>query len=830
MPGRLMGALLQDIRCSLRTLLKSPGFTVVTVLTLSLGIGATTAVFSVVDSILLRPLPYKDPQRLVMLFSADRADLGDFSTSPPDFRILRDRTRTLESLSALYGGAYNLHSSGEAERLLGYAVSSDFFRTLGVDPILGRTFRPDEEQWGHHRVVIVSDGFWRSHLGGHPAVLGTTMTLNGTPYTIVGVMPAGFRIFGDRQVLVPLAWAPGDNMNSRNNHFLTMIGRLKAGVAREQALADAKAIMADIEHQFPENKGIAADVKPLREELVGDVRPALLLLLAAAGFVLLIACANVANLMLARATRRYKELALRSALGAARGRLLQQILTESVVLALIGGGLGVALAYFALRLVPLAGDTLPQVHPIAINSRILLYCLVSSLGTAALFGLAPALRSSHVNPNDALKQGGRGAEDGEGNRRLRASLVAAEVALALVLLIAAGLMLKSFDHLVHVDAGFDPHHLLTFVVDLPQSYVGAATESQLYGAPSHVAAFYDQLLARIQPLHGVQAVGAVSSLPLQGENWGKYINFNDRPAPISLDQVPLIQYRAVDGDFFRAMGIRLLSGRTFSAGDRREAPKVAIINRAFVSLFWPDQDPIGKQISTDPPLNLVPANLLPPGYKPFWFTVIGVVDDVHYGGLAEQPRPTVYAPMTQGDWSPTMAITVRTSADPTTLVPTIRREMAELDNNLPLAGVATMDDLLASSVAQPELEGVLLALFASLALLLATVGIYGVLSYSVTQRTHEIGIRMALGADAEKVLRMVIKDGLRLAAIGLAIGLLLAAATTRVLSSLLFGVRPTDPATFAAVSLLIAIIACLASYIPARRATKVDPMVALRYE
>jgi len=372
--------------------------------------------------------------------------------------------------------------------------------------------------------------------------------------------------------------------------------------------------------------------------------------------------------------------------------------------------------------------------------------------------------------------------------------------------------------------------VLTFVVDLPQSYVGTATESQFYGAPARVAAFYDQLLARIRPLHGVQAVGAVSSLPLRGENWSKYVNFNDRPTPISLNQVPLIQYRAVDDDFFRAMGIRVLSGRTFRAGDRREAPKVAIINRAFARLFWPEQDAIGKQISTDPPLNLVPANLLPPGWTPLWFTVIGVVDDVHYGDLAQQPTPTVYAPMTQGDWSPTMAIAVRTSGDPTTLVATIRHEMAELDNNLPLAGVATMDDVLSSSVAQPELEGVLLALFASLALLLATIGIYGVLSYSVTQRTHEIGIRIAVGADSDKVLRMVIKDGLRLATIGLAIGLVLAAATTRVLSRFLFGVHPMDPATFVAVAVFIVIIACLASYIPARRATKVDPLVALRHE
>lgn len=816
----------QDVRFGLRTLIKAPGFAVVSILTLALGIGATTAVFSVVDNVLLQPLPFRDPDRLVMVFS-HHSTLGDsLNTSPPDFRALRDRMQTLDTLSALYTNAYNLSGNGEAERLLGDAVSAEFFRTLGVTPVLGRDFRPDEEQWGHHRVAILSNTFWRNHLGSRRDVLGATLTLNREPYQIIGVLPPGFRLFNERQLFVPLAFAPDDVMNTRDNHFLIMIGRLKLGVSEQTSLAEARAVMADLEKQFPENKGIGANVKPLRDQLVGDLRSALLVLLGAVTFVLLIACANIANLLLARAARRRREVALRAALGAGRGRLAQQFVTESLVMSAIGGTLGLLLAHFALQLLPLAGDILPQLRPVTINGRVLAFTFAASLVTAILFGLAPAFSAFHVNLNDALKHGTHSSQIGDPNRRVRSSLVIAEVAIAIVLLVAAGLMLRSFDRLLHVDSGFDPHHVLTFAVDLPPAY----GDANAFTATPRAASLFDSLLSRIQSMPGVQSAGAVSSLPLRGENWGKYVNFNDRPVPASLDKVPLIQYRSIDGDFFRALGIRVLSGRDFTASDGRNAPLVAIINHAFARRFWPDQDPLGKQLSTEPPRNLIPANTIPPGFTFHWFTVVGVVEDTHYGALADQAQPTVYALMTQGDWSTSMAIAVRTSGDPLSLVPSIRNELAQLDNTIPIAGVATMDDIVSSSVAQPKLESMLLGIFAGLALLLATVGIYGVLSYSVTQRTHEIGVRMAIGADKARVLRMVVGHGLRLTIFGVVIGVALAAAATRLLTRLLFGVSPTDPAIFVAISVLVLGIALLASYIPARRATNVDPMAALRVD
>jgi putative ABC transport system permease protein len=442
------------------------------------------------------------------------------------------------------------------------------------------------------------------------------------------------------------------------------------------------------------------------------------------------------------------------------------------------------------------------------------------------FGLAPAIRAWHVNLSDALKSGGRGSQGGESNRRLRAALVVGEVAVALVLLVSAGLMLRSFERLLHVDSGFDPHHVLTFELDLPSSY----GTPNAYTAPPRASALFDTLLSRIEALPGVESAGAVSSLPLRGDNWGKYVNFNDRPAPPSLDKVPVMQYRSVDGDFFRAMGIHLVSGRGFTASDTRDAPPVAVVNSTFARRFWPNQDAVGKQLSADPPDSLFPPNVVPPGYRIVWYTVVGVVDDARYGGLAQQAEPTVYAPMTQGDWSTSMSVAVRTSVDPLTLVTPIRRELAQLDNALPMADISTMDDIVSTSVAQPKLESVLLALFAALALLLATVGIYGVLSYSVTQRTREIGVRMAVGADKGRVLRMVVRDGLRLAVLGLAIGLALALLATRLLSGMLFGISSTDPATYAAITVILFVVAILASYIPARRATNVDPMIALRTE
>jgi putative ABC transport system permease protein len=825
--------LIQDLRYGLRMLRKNPGFTTVAVLTLALGIGANTAIFSVVNTVLLRPLPYKDPGRLMLVLTGNFSKgFSAYGTSPPDFRTLRERNSSFETLSAFYGGAFNLTGKQEAERLQGEIVSYEFFSTLGVKPIVGRTFVASEEQWGLHHVVVVSEPFWRSHLGPNPNLAADTLRLNGEQYTVVGVMPASFRFFGEKQVWVPMAWAPGDVMNTHNNYFLTMVGRLKPGVGRQQAFADLNSIMRGIAERFPENKGIGADLQPLRDALVGDVRPALLVLLGAVGFVLLIACVNIANLLLARGAGRQKESAIRSALGAGRWRLMRQFITESLLLAVSGGAAGLALAYWGLHLLPLVGKGLPRMHEIQIDAWVVAFTFAISVFTGVLFGLVPALQSSRVNLNDSLKEGGRTSGVGGGGHKLRAALVIGEVGLSLVLLIGAGLMIQSFERLMHVDAGFDPRHVLTFEIDMPQSLAPEVGPFD-FGAPPRMVGFFNQLVSRIESLPGVEATGVTSALPLRGENWTKFISFADRPAPSSLDQVPQVQYRAVDGHYFRAMGIALLEGRFFNEADGKTAPPVAIVNKALARRFWPNQEPIGKVIWMAPPESLMRQlmpGVMPPGFHFPRQTVVGVVDDVRYGALARDALPVVYGPMAQGDFLLSMFVTVRTQGDPKAVVPSIRTQLAQIDKDQPMANIATMEEILADSVTEPRLESLLLGLFGGLGLALATVGIYGVTSYSVTQRTHEFGIRMALGATHSDVLKMVVKQGMKLAVVGVSIGVAVSLVLTRLMASMLYGVKPTDRLTFALVSLALCVVALLASHIPARRATKVDPMVALRYE
>ena len=828
----VLETLWQDVRYGLRMLRKNPGFTVVAIATLALGIGANSAIFTVVDSVLLRPLPYGDPGRLMAVFnSAPAKGLPHFGASPPDFRALRQQNHTLAGLSAFYHANYNLTGADKPERLSVMVVSADFFNTLGVQPVVGRNFLPDEEKWGSHLVMIVSESFWRNHLNADPNLAGKTLRLDGEPYQVVGVMPSSFYMpVANLEAWVPMAWKPKDNFDSHNNYFLGMIGRLKPGITQPQAHADLDTIMAAIARQFPENKGIGADMEPLQESWVADARPALLILLGAAGLVLLIACVNLANLLLARSAGRLKEIGIRSALGANRSRLIRQLITESVLLSLLGGGLGLALAYFALGLLPLAGNILPRVKQIHVDAPVLFFTLALSLATGALFGLLPALQNSRDRKlSESLKESGRTAQTSSGSNRLRGGLVISEVALALVLLIGSGLALRSLQRLLRVDAGFAPDHVLTFAVALPESY-DPQPDVRRIGAPPRVAAFHQEFVSRIEQLPGVEAAGAISSLPLQGSRWGKFFVPLDRALPTSVDNTDNVQYRSVYGHVFNALKIRLVRGRLLDEHDQANSALSVVVNEALVRKYWPGQDPIGKTVLLTPPENLIPPELLPPGQHVPKLTVVGVVADTHYGALNQQPAPLVYGSILQHDYSMGPAFAIRTTGDPTALVGSVRAALAQIDKNLPMAAISTMDEIMSTSVAQPRLEAVLLGLFGGLAMLLAAVGIYGVMSYSVSQRTGEIGVRMALGAERSDVLLLICKQGLRLAGVGLAAGLALALAATRLMSKVLFGVSPTDPLTFASIMTILAVVALLACYLPARRATKVDPMVALRYE
>jgi predicted permease len=825
--------LLQDIRYALRTLRRYPGFAAVAIVTLALGIGANTAIFSIVNGVLLQPLPYANHDGLVSVFSTfDKGgNFDDGSTSPPDFRTLRAQNHTFVGLSAYYTAAQNLTGIEEPERLQSLVVSADYFTTLSVKPAFGRNFLAGEEQWGAHHVAIVSNAFWRTRLNSDRNLAGKTLTLNGDVYSVIGVMPRDFYVQRPIQLWVPMAWKPKDNDDTHNNYFLSMIGRLRPGVTHAQAASNLNAIMLGIAQQFPENKGIGADLKSLREAWLGDVRPALMVLLAAVGSVLLIACVNLANLLLARSAGRQKEIAIRSAIGANRARLLRQFITESVLLSLIGGGFGLTLASLALRILPLTVDILPRADQIRLDGWVLLFTLAVSSLTGILFGLMPAFQNSRPGGvNESLKEGGRNTSS-RGNQRLRGILVTSEVALALLLLIASGLAIKSFARLLHVNAGFVPDHVLTFTINLPDTYDPQRDQDLLrIGAAPRVIDFFENLLARIEQLPGVKAAGSVSSLPLKGENWGKLFVALDRPIPSSIDKLDHIQYRAVLGHYFNSLQIPLIKGRFLNDHDRGDNPFVAVVNQTLARHYWPGQEAIGKNILLSPPENLVPAGLAPPGYHPQKFTIVGVVADVHYGGMDNKPLPLVYASVLQHDSNMAPSLTVRSDGDPRLLTSLVRDIVKQIDKNIPLARVMTMDEILSTSVAQPRLVTILLGLFGILALILASVGIYGVLAYSVSQRTSEIGIRMALGASRSSVLRMVLRQGLRLTGIGLAIGLVLALGLTRLMSGVLFGVSPTDPATFTMILLLLGTIAMLASYLPARHATRVDPMVALRYE
>lgn len=835
---------LKDLRYALRLMRRSPGFSFVVLMTLAIGIGANAMMFSVVNTLLLRPLPYHDPARLMSVRTVSAAAWEAISTAPPDFYAYRTRNRTLEHLDAFYWRPHNLTGGREPERVPTLVVSSGFFSSLGVPPVEGRGFVMQDEQWGSHRVAILAHGFWQRRFGGSRAIVGQPITLNGEPFVVVGILPPDFSFLGaDAQLFVPMSFEPGDNMNTHNNHFLRMFGRLKPEVTRQQAAADLTAVSNAIIAEQAVNQGTAIDVVPLRDVLVGkDVRRAVLVLLGSVGFVLLIACSNLANLLLGRAAVRQHEIAVRLALGASRGRLLRQFLVESLLLALVGGSLGLILAYAAADALNLASQrVLPRAAEITIDPTVLIFTFVVTTLTGILLGLAPAAHTVDTNVTLGLKEGSRSVSNDRRGGRVRTALVVAEVALSLVLLVGAGLMMKSMYQLLHVDAGFEPDRVLTMQINLPaQKYVDRALERQFSPlAYTRSAAFFTDVVRRTRSLPGVQAVGAINGLPLMGEIWGKHLTFYDRPLPSDMRGLAPIQYRVVSGDYFRALGIRLRSGRAFTDEDTLRAPKVVIVNQALVRRHWDGHDPIGKTVSVNPPLEVLPKSVadearrsgsIPPNY-PDKFTVVGVADDVRYGGLDSAAVPLVYVPYAQGsEGATTMFLTVRTEGDPLALTGAIREQIAQVDRDQPVSSIQTMSARVAASVAERRMQMNVLGLFSAMAVLLAAIGIYGVMSYSVTQRSREIGIRLALGAARGDVTELVLRQGAAMVAVGVGLGLGGALLITRVLRTLLFGVGVMDPFVIATTVLLLSATAWLAAYVPARRAARLDPLLTLRNE
>ncbi len=795
----------QDLRYGARLLMQKPGFTLIAVITLALGIGANTALFSVVNAVLLRALPYPQSERLVVLWQGgQRGELGQMPVSPPELMDYRAEQQAFEHLAAHVLADANLSGSGEPERLRAAVVSADWFAVLGTPPLVGRTFLPEEHQPGRNNSVVLSYGLWQRRFGGDAEVLGGSVVLNGRARTVAGVMPASFRFPVEADLWLPLALTPEQlSPAGRPRHFLTAIARCKSGVTLAQAQEDVRAIAG----RFP--GGMNARLVSLHDELIGQVKAPLYILLAAVVFVLLIACANVGNLLLARATRRQTEMAIRQALGASRSRLLRQLVTESLLLTLAGGVLGVLLAVWSKDLlVTLVAEVLPRADEIKLDAQVLTFALGLSLLTGLLFGLVPAWQSSRPNLNETLKLGAPGG-GGSSRGRARSLLVVSEIALALLLLAGAGLLLRSFHRLSQVDPGFNPAQVLTADMSLPFAR---------YNTDAKRAAFYQELVPRLAALPGVEAAGIVSDLPLSGMNADSSYTHDAIPPEQQRRSPPSADYRHCSPQYFSAIGIPLLRGRAFAEHDTPGAQPVAIVNETLARRIWPNEDALGKRI----------AFFAPEGLEP-WRVIVGVVGDVKHHGLNMETRPEIYIPHAQAPTG-TMTLVLRTTGDPLALVTSVRNTVRALDADQPLFNLRRLERLRDDSIAPQRLQTLLLVLFAAVALLLSALGIYGVIAYAVSQRTHELGIRLALGAQRGDMLRLIVKQGMRLALLGVALGLLASFALTRLMENLLFGVSATDPLTFILITMLLLGVALLACLVPARRATKVDPMVALRYE
>jgi putative ABC transport system permease protein len=803
---------LQDLRFAVRMLRKSPGFTAVAVIALALGIGANTAIFSVVNTVLLRPLPYKDPDQLVMVWEdATRHGYPRDTPAAANFVDWRDQNSVFTGMAAIADMNFNLTGTGDPERLKGRRVSANLFPLLAVDPQLGRVFSAAEDQPGAAKVTLLSYRLWQRGFGGDPAIVGKPLTLNSETYTIVGVMPARFQFpEKDDELWVPIALDASAAAN-RNRHYLEVLARLKPGVTLQQARTEMTTIGARLQQQYPKsNADLGVAVTSLHEHLVGDIKPALLILLGAVGLVLLIACANVANLLLARAAIRQKEIALRVALGARRWRLLRQFMTESVLLATVGGIVGLAIAYVGLVLLrTFIPENISQAREISLDFKVLGFTLLVSILTGLVFGLAPAIQAARLNQSETLKEGGRDSVTGRSGKRIRGLLVTAEVAVSLVLLIAAGLLINSFLRLRNIDPGFRVDHLLTMKIELPEPK---------YEEMERRTTFYNDLIQRVQSLAGVRAAAVTTNLPLYRQGNSISVRLEGKPEP-QPGQELIVVTRIVSPGYFDTMSIPLLAGRPISDQDSETSPNVVVISETMAKRFWPGEESIGKRLAA----GRVRSDA-------DWIQVVGIVKDVRQFELNAEPRPQMYLSYRQADFFAPEDLVVRTDIEPASVAVTVRKAVWEIDKDQPVSNIRTMEDILADSIARQRFSMLLLGVFAGVALLLAAVGIYGVMSYSVAQRTHEIGIRMALGAQTGAVLKLAVGYGLKLVLAGVAVGLVAAFILTRLMSTLLFGVTPTDPATFALISLLLISVAALASYIPARRATKVDPLIALRYE
>jgi predicted permease len=803
---RLIEDLWQDFRFSLRCLLKRPGFTAIVLLALALGIGANTAIFSLVNAVILQPLPYRDPDRLISVYGTrNRSTQG--SVGPTDFLDYRSQNKTFEQFAA--SGSMmlpmNLTGSGEPERLNASIITGNYFDTFGVRPALGRGFSLENEKTGQDHVTVLSHAFWQTRFGGDPNIVNKTINLDGKAYEVLGVMPAEVVLPQPAQLWVPINFDADPEMKMRNARFLRGIGRLKEGVTLDQAQTDTDLIAAQLEQQYPDsNTGWSLRLIPLREILVGGSRTMLFILFGAVGFVLLIACANVANLLLVRAAARQKEIAMRTALGASRLRIIRQMITESLLLAIFGGALGALLAVAGVKLlVSLGEDNIPRTANVKIDATVLAFTLLISLATGLLFGLAPAIRTMKENLVDALKDGIRGGSEATVKNRTRSLLVVFESAIAVMLLIAAGLLIRSLVALQNVDPGFDPNNVLTLRVDLPR---------QKYNTPEKASNFFEQLETRVAGLPGVKAVGLITDLPLSGEARDMPYRVEGRPAT---SDIAFVDFRRVNKNYFSAMRIPLRRGRNFTEQEVRQSDKAIVVSQAFVDSVCPNEDALGKRL------------IIWSGIRNEPYEIVGIVGDTRYQSLQGEPSATMYVPTRELLF---VNLVIRTQGDPLSLVGGVRKEVNALDPDQPIAVIRPMTEWVAMSAAGARYRTTLLGLFALLAMILAATGIYGVMSYSVAQRTQEIGVRMALGARPLDVLKLVVRQGMMLALIGVIVGLAGALALTRVMSSLLFGVTERDPITFVAVAALLIVVAFISCFVPAHRATRVDPLIALRCE